>query len=362
MTYTTIAPNVHLDLPAYRGQRVEHFTYQLINGVTNTPIRWLHPDKRQVPALAHNTDQSIKRRLTLTLGVTDTAAINPITDRILPSMIVGGVTYPLGRYMFTDDTSARSTGGDRGTFTLLDEGFIIDQPLSKAFTAYTSPALKTPANVVFAVTALLTQVNATLLGASIAPSPYPGGGSWSAGQMRGQILESYATQGDYFPYWMRNDGFFSMIRTIDPALAVADFDFDEGFKVKRDTIMFTNDVLSAPNRFIVISNSSEAQKEPVVGTYDIPPSAPHSIQNRGFVIANTSNIQIASPGQAFAAARNLGIRNTVYERVTCQTALDPRHDSYNIIRFQDDNWLELSWSMNLVAGGAMTHTMRKAYL
>jgi hypothetical protein len=340
-----------LDMPAHRGQRVERYTFAWINGVTNEPLGMITPDRGSAPTISHDTASGIKRRLSLQLGVTDTSGINPITDRILPYLTIGGTTYPLGRYMFSTETDAISTGGDRGQFTLLDEGFIIDQQLERGYSS--------TSDVRSAVLGLLNGL--PLLGTDIESTSFSASGSFGVGQTRGQALDAYATQGDYFPYWMGNDGLFHMIRTVDPAAVIPDFDWDAGFKVVRDTVSRTSDVLDAPNRFIVMSNANDAATAPIVGTYDVPASAPHSIINRGFVIPDTRDAQLATQLQATAAARNIGLRATVYERVTLNTSIDPRHDSYNVIHWAGANWLELSWSMTLSPGAPMQHTMRKAY-
>lgn len=339
-------------MPAYRGQRVESFQFTLINGLTNEPLRELTPERGSAPSLSHDTTSSVKRRLTLQLGVNDTASVNVLTDRITPYMTVNGVTYPLGRYMFTSPTITVSTGGNRGQYTLLDEGFIIDQQLERGYNASTG--------VRDAILGILEDL--PLQGIDVASSPYLASGSFSAGQTRGQAIEAYATQGDYFSYWMGNDSLFHMIRTIDPALEIPDFDFDAGFRVVRDSISETSDIIDAPNKFIVVSNSNEATEVPIVGVYEVPSTAPFSIFQRGFTIPKTQDIQAATQIQATAAARNLGIRSTVFERVTMNTMLDPRHDSYNVIRWAGENWLELSWTMTLTPGGPMQHTMRKAYM
>ena len=351
MTLTTLPFDQFLDLPDYRGQRVERFEFHWINGVTGEIYGTVTPEKGSPPSLTHTTTSGIKRRLTMNLGVNFTSQVNPITDRILPYMIVGGTTWPLGRYMFSTDTKAISTRGDRGSYTLLDEGFIVDQQIQSAFAPNDS--------VTGAVLLLLTGL--PLPGVMIEASPYPAAGAFNIGQTRGQILDAYATQGDYFPYWFDNTGNFHMIRTRDPGVEIPDFNYDVGNKITRDSIALTSDILTAFNKFIVVSNAGEAQGAALVGTYEVPPSAPHSIANRGFVLSTVFSIQAASQGQVSAAAKNLGIRSTVYERISLETALDPRHDSYNIIRFRGVNWLELSWSMELIAGGKMQHTMRKAY-
>lgn len=350
MTYTTIPTDPYLDLPAYRGQRVETFRYRWVNGVTGQVLGWVTPLRDTVPTLAHSTGQTIKRQLSIALGVADTARVNTLTDRIVVYMDVGGTTFPLGRYMFTDDSAAQSTNGELGSYVLLDESFIIDQQLEHSSTATGS--------VHEAIIKLLADFTFTKL---VEPTDFNTMTTYQAGQSRGQALDTYATQGDYFPFWMDHRGHFRMIRTVDPGVAPADFDLDAGKKVWRDTPVRSSDVLTAPNKFIVISNSGSEESRALVGVYEVPPSAPHSIAQRGFVIPDVRDMQAFTNSQVDAMARNIGIRSTVFERYTLTTALDPRHDSYNILHWQGANWLELAWSMDLTPGGQMQHTIRKAY-
>jgi hypothetical protein len=152
------------------------------------------------------------------------------------------------------------------------------------------------------------------------------------------------------------------IRSFDPADAVVTFDFDTGRKVLLDPPpVETDDVLTAANRFIVVSNGATDMSAPISGVYDIPSSAPHSIANRGFVIPKTVSRQVETSQQAGAIAANLGQRQTIFERLHIATAPDPRHDSYQVIRWQGENWLETAWTLPMVAGGVMTHTARKVY-
>ncbi len=85
------------------------------------------------------------------------------------------------------------------------------------------------------------------------------------------------------------------------------------------------------------------------------------IAARGFVIPEVVNLPAGSNGQAAAMARNLGIRQAVFRRTSLSTAPDPRHDSYDVIRWQGVNWLELGWSMTLEEGAPMTHTLRRSF-
>ncbi len=350
LTTTTFDPR--LDLASHVGQRVATYRWQLVDGLTDQPLGDLHPIRDPTPTLTHDTTRAVKRSIDgVSFGRVDTAAINPITDRVRLYMVIAGTSYPLGRYMFTDATEFTSTGGNLSNDVLLDEMFIVDQQIDTGFAS--------TAHVDVAARALLDGL--PIQPPLIEATSYPAVGGYGAGTRRGQILDALAAQGDYFTPWMNHQGRLTMIRTIDPATAVPTFDFDAGHKVIAFSIQRTSDILAAPNRFTVISNSGDADAAPIVGTYDVPASAPHSIAQRGFVISDVRDLQIADPVQATAAARNLGIRQTIFERVSLATAPDPRHDSYDVIVWQGVQWLELGWAMTLHEGAPMQHIMRRSY-
>lgn len=349
-TLAVDSPAAALDIDAGVGQRTATWRFDLVDAVSGENLGQVHP-VRSGASISHDTGRTIKRELRVNFGVADTAAINPLTDRIAVFMLTGGQEWPLGRYMFTDETDLVSTGGTLGDMALVDEMFIVDQQQSAAF----SSDLSATAAVVEFVSGL------PLVGVTVEGSPYPAVGSWPPGTTGGQILEALATQGDYMTPWMGNNGFFRMIRTVDPDTAVPTLDFDRGNRVIAGSITETSDLLRAPNRFIITSNSGDAQTAPIVGTYDVPPSAPYSIAQRGFVIPQVLNLQLADASQATAVARNLGIRQSVFRRTQLSTAPDPRHDSYDVIRWQGVNWLELGWTMTLADGAPMTHVLRRSF-
>ena len=347
---TTLPADPLLDLAPWVGQRQASFRFELFNGVSGLELGEIHP--LRTASLTHDTSRTIKRQLSLDLGVADTAAINTITDRVRVFMTFpNGSEYPLGTYMFTDDSRQRYTSGDLGNLILNDEMFLVDQQIT---TGLSGTGTSTEETIQAALAGL--PVTYTLEG-----SQFQCRETWSIGTNRGVILEALCISGDYFSPWFGNDGQMHFIRTFDPADRIPDFDFDAGHKVVREPILLTNDLITAPNRFVVISNNSTDPSSESVGTYDVPHTAPYSIAQRGFVIAQVSTIQLTDSVQAAAVARGLGIRQTVFERVGINTAPDPRHDSYNVIRWQGDLWLELAWSMALTAGGEMSHLLRKAY-
>jgi hypothetical protein len=354
-----IGTDALLNLAPYVGQRSATFRFGLMNAVTGKILPDLNPLRDTVPTLSHDTTRTIKRQVTgLTLGVTDTARINSVQDRVTLFMGLAGVEYPLGRYVFSDESALVTTAGDLGNYMLLDEMYVIDQEIEKSISSHTASGEQ-------GVSPLLTQIlDPLLVHYIIEPSQYGTIGTWPIGTNRGNVLEDLALDGDYQSPWFDNDGIMRFIRTFDPAAVTPTFDWDANQVVIRDTPIRTSDLLSAPNRFIVISNSTSEggqSQVAVVGVYDVPASAPWSIANRGFVVPRTVTLTVNSLTQANAIAANLGQRQTVFERYEISTAPDPRHDSYDVVRWQEQNWLELAWSLPLIEGSTMSHTIRRTF-
>lgn len=366
MTLTTAEAVAQLDLPDYLGQRSATFRFQLVNAVTGLILSDLTPLRDVAPTLSHDTTRTIKRQVQgFTLGIEDTARVNTIQSRVLISMVIGGREWPLGRYMFADNTRALTTRGRISGSVLYDEMFIVDQQMEHSY----APSVITDSsgnvtsftNSAVSVEALLSGLSVSVL---IEPTPYYTIAAWPAGTARGSALEQLAIDGDWFSPWFDNTGVMRFIRAFDPVASVPTMDLDVGNRVLRNSILEADDLITAPNRFIVISNGAISESNaavPLVGSYDVPSSAPHSITNRGFVIPSVNDRQLDTQAQCQAAAVNLGLRQTVFERVELMTPPDPRHDSYDVLRWQGENWLELAWTLPLVEGGAMSHILRKAY-
>lgn len=347
---TTFPHDPLLDLEPWVGQRQATYRFDLINGVTEEKLGTITPIR--TASLSHDTGRTIKRQLSLDLGVADSAAVNPVTDRVLPYMVFpNGAEYPLGRYMWTDHSDLVTTAGRLETSVLNDEMFLVDQELEEPISSDGATADDLIQSV----------LNELPIQYSVETSPFIVSGSWGTGSNRGQVLEAISVQGDYFSPWFDNNGFMRFIRTFDPATRLPDMDWDEHNKVIRSSILETSDLLTAPNRFIVISNDAIDPSVEVTATADIPATAPHSIANRGFVIAHVEDLQLSDVTQAAAVVNGIVNRMTVFQRVGINTAPDPRHDSYNVIRWQGANWLELAWTLPLQEGRPMSHLLRKSY-
>lgn len=353
MSLTLFPPDPILDLDPWVGQRQCTWKFHLVDGVTGENRGEIHPLRGA--SLSHDTSRTIKRQLQLTLGKEDTAYVNPIRDRILLTQVFpNGQTYPLGRYMFTDMSRQVYTSGKIAQVALNDEMFLVDQESPVGI----SGGEGFGSGVEELIAKVLEGLPVTF---RLESSGQPSVASWSAGTARGSMLESLAVTGDYFSPWFDNNGVMRFIRSFNPADKIPDLDWDQGNQVIRANIVETDDLLIAPNTFLVVSNSPDETSSPITAIASVPPSAPNSIANRGFMILEQQDLQLASDAQAEAVVTNLVNRQTIFERVTLTTPPDPRHDSYNVVRWQGELWLELGWSMSLVEGGEMNHLIRKGY-
>jgi hypothetical protein len=346
-----------LDLSAAVGQLAYSWRFELVDGVSDMRLGDLHPIR--AASLSHDSAATVKRRLDLQLGVADTAAVNPLRDRVRVFQIIPSAPnperrdghWPLGRYAWSDSPESVSTGGNQARPTLSDEMFIIDQEITVGLNARGMA-------VVPAIVAAVEGLGVTL---KADPSPYVAADAWASGTSRGQVLEALSVSGDYWSPWFDNDGALRFLRTFDPATQIPDINLDAGYQVLREGIVTNSGVLTAPNRIAVVSNAAGNASSPVTAYADVPVNAPNSIANIGFIRQKTYTLQITDGAQAQAVANGLAQRNEIFETVNLATPADPRHDGYNVIRWQGANWLELAWSMPLTPGGPMTHSMRKSY-
>lgn len=355
-----------LDLDVWVGQRSESYRFYAVDAVTGYREE-VNPISDRPPILSHDTSRVITRDITgLYFGKRDTALLNSIRTRLLPVMVVGGVEYPLGTYLYNTQARLQYSSGTLSAGTFYDQMFVVDQQTQGSFgpsVALISSAFPQGQPVMPAILDLLAGL--PIQEPYLESSNFFSVGTWGPGTYRGAILGQLAIDGNYFAPTFRNNSRLYLTRVFDPATATARFDFDTGNKILADPVPIeTDDLITAPNRIIVIGNGSlttATTGAAISGSYDIPASAPHSIANRGFVIPQIEYRQVQDSSQAAAVARDIGERQTIFERIEVYTAPDPRHDAYDVIRLFGENWLELGWSLTMQSGAPMRHVLRKAY-
>lgn len=346
------------------GQRASSFRFDLLDpqlddigtlevGITSASIE-------------NNINRVVKRQLNnVDLFPVVGNDVNPLRDRVRPWMIMqDGTEYPLGVFMFSDYTRLPVTGliGTTGfqTCTLLDQGMILDQPTNRSYGFKPGTLIST------AITRLLqaspiTQFVVEASGSKVRGSEWV---TWPAGTTTLDIINDLCGLGSYYSLYFDNWGVAQVklvpdLSTTEPTLRYGSLEGEQ--TIYNGTIMETDDLLSAPNRYIVVNNA--LNEEPVVGSWDVPASSPNSKEQRGFVVATVVDKQgVETNAEATAAAKAYGQSDyNTYSWVTFDAAPNPLHDTFNIVAYEGVSYREQNWRLPLEEGGDHNHELRRIF-
>lgn len=309
------------------------------------------------PTVSNDTNRAIKRTLSgVKLPPAAAADVNPFADRVRPTMILSnGSEYPLGVFLFADWSRTPDTPDLGGEGGLVDQTLIVDDPLAASVTLAQGASLSD-----FAARLL---ADAGLPAVNVASSPLTAGKAltWPIGTSRLAVLKAVAELLGYYSLYFDAAGTARMVPVPELAYADADLVYAAGGRVLHSTIVESDDAMDAPNRFLVIDTGATATA--IVGTWDVPGSAPHSYLNRGFYMTSVTEVQgLATQADADAAAAAIGQAAGVgYSHLQFASALDPRHDTFQLVEFDGLVWREESWTFPMEEGSAMGHKLRRVY-
>ena len=339
------------------GRRAATFRFDLLDA-TGALLGELDVFADEPPVITNNTNRRIKRQLeNLQIEPSAYADVNAVTDRLRPSMILeNGSEFPLGIFLFADVSQERSLARLMPTAKLLvGQSIIIDQPIEEGIGYSPGKSITAAIGEQFDA-AGVSGYSIDASGRSIA-API----AWPAGTIRATILAELAgMMGAYSPYF-DNSGQARVKLIPDLDTAAPDLTYEIGGRIFDGTIVETDDLLEAPNRYIVIDSS--LTDSPITGSFDVPDDAPHSIAKRGFVVATVIDVQ----GLENAAAADDRARaayaqdSSTFLWASFSGPPDPRHDTFQIVRYNGLNWREQAWSMTLAEGAPMGHSLRRIF-
>lgn len=338
------------------GQRFDRFRWEVLDR-NLVKIGELTPAADSRPTITGSIERPIMRTLSnVEIDATDLREINVLTHRLRPVLeLDSGDRFPLGVYLFGDtDTNLLADGREFKRMSLPDQGWILDQPMHRTVAMRKGQGVQ-DLFVQLAGEVGITNVRLDTMVVEVAePVVFPAGRT-----SRLEILRTLAQlQGCLAPYFDA-DGVLTCRQAPDPDSAQPDlvFELDQMFA---DSYILTDDTWRAPNRYLVIGDGND---EPVVGFYDIPPSAPHSIPNRGYVVTETIDMPgIESADMARAAARAAYVSDSrTWQLVSFTTALDPRLDLFGLFQIDSDLYLETEFRFELTSGGGHQHVGSKLW-
>lgn len=350
-----------------RGQRASGFRYELL-AQDNSFLGDLPVMDSSTPSITNNINRTVKRAMDgLRLPPSVTADIDTLSNRVRPWMVMEDRTeHPLGVFLFSDASRRLAYYGSvqyaevgLGATT---EGAMFDQlatlnQSARGINFY---------NAGHSVHAALQQQMAAGgvieydLDDTEAVTAEPI--VWKPDEKRLTIINDLCRMAGFYSLWFDNTGRGQLrgvptLESVEPTLTYGP---DEG-AVYLDTVVETDDLLDAPNVYQVV-NSSFTER-PIWGEWVLPASAPHSVTNRGFAVVKTYDVQgIESNGAAAARAKSLGQADySTYRWVECDTAINPTHDTFDIIGWMGDKYREQSWSLTCRDGAGMHHEWRRVW-
>lgn len=340
------------------------FRFDLLDlGLHVDPAGPLRPDRsRPAPTISNQLDSRAPRTVKgLQVDPAQLAdlQLDVLSARVRPWLVLdNGDEFSLGIFLFDGAHRAVSTAGDSLTGGLVDQSFIIEQGLERAVGwGYGTPVTDAMAEVVGQYAYALPAGFDIVTSAVTLVEPV----TFRPGSSGRQSLVKLCELAGYLPPYFDADG-VGQLRPV-PYLTGDDLLPDHVLdgRVYRDSIVESDDLLEAPNVWVVTSKSAGGAE--VTGTYELPSSAPHSIARRGFrVPAFVESAGLGSSADCERVGQTVAsTTEAAYEYVELDTSIDPRHDTAAICELGGLLWLETEWSFTMTPGAPMHHVLRRVY-
>lgn len=347
------------DLPA---SRTEWWRFDVLDQGLRT-IGELQPEYGAA-AVDNNINRDIKRQLGgLRIDSDQLADFDVLRHRVAPVLVIDGVEYPQGVFLVADHTYAARSSSAASGLTADGELSLVDQGLMLSHQLDRNVSYGPGTDVAQAIAQLAAEagVRAIRVDETAVGQVLAGPANWAVGKdTRLKAMNELAAMGGFHSPYFDNLGVMVLRRAADLSTGPVDIDFDHPPRIFAGTVVTTNDVLTAPNRYVALATN--ATEMPVWGSWDVPDEAPHSYRNRGFYITKVYEQQGLSAANAHLVARTLGQQDaSTFEWVDFQSVADPAHDTFQVVQYRGVRWREQSWALELRAGGAHRHQLRRVY-
>lgn len=339
-------------------------------GIVGSQIRWLalssnldvigevHPARGIT--LSNDTGASIMRSLrSFTLRDTEVSDLNLNTDRVMPmweyedgSHAPGYSGWPCGVFMFGSRVKERGSINTMHNATLMDQGYQLDQEMSKSY-GVSSHSLIYPRFI-----ELLNYGG--ILKYDVEPSeqrvkdPI----NWPIGTLLSKILKDMCRLMGFYNPWFSNTG---RLTTRTPQELVEDaetrvYDLDtRSGRVIQGTVRENDNLLDAPNVYVVVSNGPTGVE--IAARSYIDSRLPHSVDNIRYErpkVIRLQGLTDVAHAQRIADAYAAGDSNQ-YQVVEFDSAPDPRHDTFDTVRYDGILTREMRWTLPMQPGGVHHH-------
>lgn len=348
------------------GQRAASFRFELADK-QNSFLGDLTIDMDSPPGISNNINRDVKRAMNgLRLPPSVTADINTLTERVRPWMrFQDGSEYPCGVFLFADAVRDAVLSGSVQfasvgiawwtNGTMLDQTITVNQG-SRGINFYG------PGKSIY--DALVQQLDAAGIierSIDVTDATIADWIVWKPNTPRLKVINDLAAMAGFYSLYFDNTG-QAVLRKV-PAMEAVEptLVYTPGGSVLADGITEADDLLTAPNSYVVI-NSGFADK-PIWGEWLVPPEAPHSYDNRGFYVVKEIDQQgVESAAAAVQAAKAFGQADfSAYRWADFSTAINPLHDTFDVVGWLDDKWREQAWDFTCNDSTPMKHELRRVW-
>lgn len=289
--------------------------------------------------------------------------IELLRDKIRPELIIDGTVYPLGIFLPVSVRAMESETRKSVAISAYDQCWQVQAVRTEGVLH-----LSGGTNYIDAVKQLLTAcgiviVIATPTSESLAEDRE----DWDPGTSYLDIVNQLLSEINYNPLWFNAGG----AAILEPeSVPTADniehiINSDDVRSMMLPSVSTETDLFDSPNVFTCVCSNPDKSSVMSATAENTNPQSPLSIARRGRRIVQVKKVDnIASQAELQTYAESLRDKSMISGQKTyIQTALRPGHGVNDVVAFHHGEetaiCIERAWSMNLVTGGAMSHTLEK---
>jgi hypothetical protein len=324
--------------------------------------------KAQPGRVALNSLAEIKRTAVFQITEQEAQDINWLSDRIRPVFCLqmpdgGWAEWPLGVFLLSSPTRKDVNKKIKREIEAYDSSLIlkedkfIDRYFIAAGTKYT-----------VAINEILNAAGIWKINIIDHPGTLAADREFEIGTEKLFAVNELLAAINYTSLWVDENGYFMAQPYVLPS------NRDPEYEYRTDDLSIIHlgaeeelDLFAAPNKFVrYVSNPDRAVILRSEYTNDLSTS-PTSTINRGRTIVDIDHVDdIFDQATLDDYTKRLAYNaSQVYGKFEFSTALMPHHSYYNCLFVEHSDfgiahkYMESSWSMNLQAGGTMTHSCRR---
>lgn len=340
--------------------REVRFRYDLLNG-GNVKIG-------EVPLISatvrFNSLAQIKRTATFSLREQESRNLDYLNDRIRPVMLLGGQEYPLGVFLLPSPARKakgasvyREIAGYDLTQILLEDKFTSRYYLP-AGTEYTA-----------AVKRIVNSAGLLNLTIPVSTAVLVRDREYQPGTSKLDAINELLSECNYTSLWVDAAGRLRAAPYVQPSLRQPDISYlDDGQScIIADSEGEELDLFNIPNVFVVTSSSPDGGELSATYINDDSLSPTSTVKRHRQIVDYREISDIAGIDELDAYVKRIAYAaSSAYSTVSFDTPLIPIHGYATTLYIVSQKldiqgkYTETEWSMDLKAGGRMTHKARRA--